>query len=378
MISLLVFANQLDQIEGSLYIPCSEFTLNRKLADLYSDYLLSSFRQTTATGLSELVGGSVSHDQVTRFLSSGDFGPKELWLAVKKEVRSVESEEGVLIFDDTVEEKMHTDENELNCWHYDHTKGRSVKGINLVNCLYYSEGTSIPVNFELVKKPYEYCDIKTRKRKRKSDRTKNEMVRDMLKMSIQQHLKYRYVLFDIWFSASETLNFIVEEVKKHFVSAVKSNRLVALSKEDRREGKFISMSDIEYSEQEPVRVWVKGLNFPVLAHKQIFTNKDGSQGILYLICSDLDCDKDAIETIYKKRWKVEVYHKTLKQNANMSKSPTKRVRTQANHIFMSIYATFKLECLSAKKKLNHFALKQKLLVNATRSAYAELMAMQSA
>ena len=262
--------------------------MNKVLTDLYSDYLLSSFGLTTATGLSDLVDGAVSHDQVTRFLSSGDFGPKELWKLVKKDVRSIESEEGVLIFDDTVQEKMHTDENELNCWHYDHTKGRSVKGINLVNCLYHSQGASIPVNFEIVKKPYEYCGVKTRKRKRKSGRTKNEMVRDMLKMSIQQGLKYRYALFDIWFSASETLSFIVETIKKHFISAVKSNRLVALSEQDKQEGKFISMSDIGYSGQEPVQVWVKGLNFPVLAHRQIFTNKDGSQGILYLICSDLD------------------------------------------------------------------------------------------
>jgi len=89
-------------------------------------------------------------------------------------------------------------------------------------------------------------------------------------------------------------------------------------------------------------------------------------------------DKDAIEAIYKKRWKVEVYHKTMKQNANLAKSPTKRVRTQSNHIFMTIYATFKLECLSIKKKLNHFALRSKMLIKATRSAYDQLRAMQGA
>ena len=352
--------------------------MNRQLLDLYSDYLLSSFGATTATGLSALLDGALSHDQVTRFLSKEDFGPKDLWKLVKKDVRSMESEDAVLIFDDTIQEKTYTDENALICWHYDHTKGRSVKGINLVNCLYYSQGASIPVNFELVKKPREYCDVNTKRIKRKSERTKNTMVRDMLKASQQQQLKYRYVLFDIWFSASETLNFIVETVKKHFVSAVKANRQVAMSKADKQAGKFISMSDIDYSLQEPVKVWMKGLNYPVLAHKQVFTNKDGSEGILYLIGSDLNCDKDAIETIYKKRWKVEVYHKTMKQNANLAKSPTRRVRTQANHIFLAIYSTFKLECLSIRKKLNHFALKNKLLVKATRSAYEQLTAMQSA
>ena len=84
-------------------------------------------------------------------------------------------------------------------------------------------------------------------------------------------------------------------------------------------------------------------------HMKIVYHKDGGQGILYWICSDLNCDKDAIETIYKKRWKVEVYHKTMNLNANLAKSPTRRVRIQANHVFLTIYSTFKLECLSIRK-----------------------------
>ena len=39
------------------------------IADLYSDYLLASFGATTATGLSQLLEGEVSHDQVTRYLA---------------------------------------------------------------------------------------------------------------------------------------------------------------------------------------------------------------------------------------------------------------------------------------------------------------------
>ena len=35
--------------------------------DLYTDYLLSSFGAATATGLSQMVDGAVSHDKVTRF-----------------------------------------------------------------------------------------------------------------------------------------------------------------------------------------------------------------------------------------------------------------------------------------------------------------------
>ena len=167
--------------------------MNNELIDLYSDYLLSSFGQTAATVLSSLVNGEISHDKVTRFLSHDGFSPKDLWRLVEKEVRLCESDDAVLIFDDTVQEKMHTDENELICWHFDHTKGRSAKGINMLNCLYHSQGISIPMNFELVKKPHQFCDIKTKKLKRKGNRTKNEMVRDMLMSAKHQHLRYHYI-----------------------------------------------------------------------------------------------------------------------------------------------------------------------------------------
>ena len=100
--------------------------------ELYTDYLLSSFGATTATGLSAMLEGEVSHDRITRFLSKQDYTSKDLWLQVKAMVRAVQSAEGVLIFDDTIQEKAWTDESELMCWHFDHCSGRSVKGINLL------------------------------------------------------------------------------------------------------------------------------------------------------------------------------------------------------------------------------------------------------
>ena len=82
----------------------------------------------------------------------------------------------------------------------------------------------------------------------------------------------------------------------------------------------------------------KGYAKEVLVVRQVFKNKDDSTGILHLVCSDLTCDYDAITTTYKKRWQVEVFHKSLKSNANLAKSPTRTLRTQSNHVFMAIYA----------------------------------------
>ncbi len=75
------------------------------LLDLYSDYLLCSTRQTGATGLSALTDGSISHDQITRFLSGQNFDSKKLWQEVKPLIRQYESAEACLIFDDAIIEK---------------------------------------------------------------------------------------------------------------------------------------------------------------------------------------------------------------------------------------------------------------------------------
>ena len=45
--------------------------MNKELTELYSDYLLSSFGATTATGLSDMLEGEVSHDRITRFPVQG-------------------------------------------------------------------------------------------------------------------------------------------------------------------------------------------------------------------------------------------------------------------------------------------------------------------
>lgn len=347
-----------------------------KHIELYSDYLIcNATGYATATGLSAMVGGDVSHDSVTRFLAQEKYQSKDLWLKVKSTVREVEEEEACLIFDDSIVEKEWTDESDLICWHYDHCKKRSVKGINLLNALYYTGEVSIPVAFELVTKP-EKTD-ENGKIKRASEQTKNELVRDMFDTCVANQLKFRYVLMDSWFGSKETFEHILKK-NKHFVVALKSNRLVALSLEDKQQGRFVHVNELELSDKQAVRGYLKGFEHEVLFVRRIFKNEGGSTAQLDLVCSDLTCDGEQVATIYQKRWKVEELHKSLKSNLGLAKSPTRTITTQNNHVFMSIYAFFKLECLKIKHKLNHFALRAKLLIRATQIAYAELAKFQTA
>jgi len=126
--------------------------MKKEILDLYTDYLISSFGQTTATGLSKLMNGDVSHDQVSRMLASRKMTSKDWWLKVKPEVRKIEQMDGLIIIDDSIEEKPYTDENEIICWHWDHAQNRAVKGINFITTLYYAQEIGLPVAFEIVYK----------------------------------------------------------------------------------------------------------------------------------------------------------------------------------------------------------------------------------
>ena len=72
-----------------------------------------------------------------RQVNSQELDNKKLWSFIKPFLRSVEKDNSVLIVDDTILEKPYTDESEINTYHYDHSKGRSIKGINVVNLIHW-------------------------------------------------------------------------------------------------------------------------------------------------------------------------------------------------------------------------------------------------
>lgn len=348
----------------------------KELLDIYTDYLISSFGLTTQTGLSRLLNGAISHDQIQRFLSKEIKTGKDLWLTVKPYVRQIQAEDGVIIVDDSIAEKPHTDENDIIAWHYDHTKGYSVKGINFITALYHVGDVSLPVNYHLVHKTEFYIDKKTKKKKRRSSVTKNEVYRDMLRQVKQNQIPFRYVLNDVWFASTDNMKFVKNELERDFIMPLKTNRKVAFTLEDKKQGRYERVDELDIEPDTVMTIYLEGVAFPLHLVKQVFTNGDGSIGILYLVTSDLKLSYDGITTIYGKRWNVEPYHKSLKQNASLAKSPTKTVKTQSSHFFAALCAYIKLEMLKVRTKINHFALKATLYMNALRSAFQTLDTLQ--
>lgn len=136
----------------------------------------------------------LSHDQITRFLGGKEFDNKDLWKIVKPHLRQIQDEEAVLIFDDTIQEKAYSDESEIIGWYFDHTVGRTVKGINLLSGIYYSKDISLPVSLHFVQKTERVTDKKTGKDKWESPISKNEVMRQMITSAISRQIPFRYVL----------------------------------------------------------------------------------------------------------------------------------------------------------------------------------------
>lgn len=340
------------------------------LLDLYSDYLISQNRYCTATGLAELLEGQYSHDKFTRFLGNNKFDSKQLWKIVKPIVQKQESK-AVLTIDDSIIEKPYSQDNDIICWHYSHAKGRAVKGIEIITAAAMFETITVPICYELIDKTHVYQDeADNNKLKRKSNCNKNKRFKRLIDQAISCNLQFDYILADNWFGSKDNLKYIHYDTSKKFIIGIKSNRLAAICPNT---NKLTRVSELAIESGTSTTVYLKGLDFPVQLLKQTFKNEDGSSGTLYLVTNDLAIVAEDILEIYKKRWKIEEFHKSVKCNASAEKSPTKTPTSQANHVFAAIIAFCKLELLKLCTSLNNFRLRAKLTLEANKASFAELM-----
>lgn len=347
-----------------------------RIGDIYSDYLIAQNKYATATGLSDLLPEVFSHDQITRFLRTAPAGSPELWREVKVTVRLAQDrDDGVLSLDDMIGEKPYTDENLIVSWHYSHAKHRQVKGINLLTAMVRYGDISLPIGYEVIEKDLAYCDLVSKREKRKASISKNEHFRSLIRQAVQNAVKFKHVLADSWFASKENMRYLHQDLGKLFIFGIKANRSVAMTEADKQAGRYQSLNCLSLEDGVPVKVYLKDILFPVQVMKKVFTNEDGSTGTLYLVTNDLRADGNRLLELYQKRWSIEEYHKSVKQNASFEKSPTRTVTSQLNHIFYSIIAFCKLERLKIKTKLNHFAIKYKLILRSNQIAMQELQNM---
>ena len=206
----------------------------------------------------------------------------------------------------------------------------------------------------------------------KSKKTKNEYCREMLKACKQNSIEFRYVLMDSWYSGQENMNFIVKDLKKSFIVSLKENRTV---KRKNSAGEIIWVGEIEnlqWGKCEVEEVYVDEVDFPVYVTRIIFRNEDEGTGIMHLCSDDKDLTRDQMLKIYQKRWGVEEFYRSAKQNASLGKSPASVPGSQINHILCAMYGYIKLEWMKMGSGINHYAMRSRMYLEALRGSIREL------
>lgn len=123
---------------------------------------------------------------------------------------------------------------------------------------------------------------------------------------------------------------------------------------------LIVKKNLEYINNVIKRKFIIGIRFnrtTVFSEKKsfkncfakVFTNKNRSTGVLYVISNDLKYDADYLYIIYQDRWKTELDYKSIKEDTSfVVVFSTKRILSQVNHIFSSLLVFSKLELLKTE------------------------------
>ncbi len=165
----------------------------------------------------------------------------------------------------------------------------------------------LPFGYEIIHKDVSFSDIETRRVKQKSNISKNALFRNLIQQSVDNKVMFDHVLENNWFGSKENMEFI-DKLGKKFIFGIKSNKIIALLGEDKKEGEFQQVSSLNMKAGKSKKIWLKGVFFQVMLIKKVFTNEDGSTGVLYLASNDIEHEVSHLYQIYQKRWRIEEYH----------------------------------------------------------------------
>jgi len=347
--------------------------------DIYVDYLITQNGQSTATGCSKLINNDVKHDAFTRMLSAREYDSKFVWEENKTAIRKVQNNDGVLILDNTICHKPYSQMNEIICYHYDHAEGRAVRGVNLLTAMVKYGDILFPIGYEIINK--DQIGVKKNEKGQEkmhfySRYTLNELARGLVQQALHNHAKFKYILGDCWFASKENILYFHKQ-KCKFILGIPSNRLVAVNRKDAKAKTYTRLDELGLNDGQARKVYLKNISFPVVVTRKVFKDGDAVQGEIYLVTNDLSLLGGCAYIIYQRRWSIETYHRSLKQNTSLTQSPTSTQKTQANHIGLSLLAYSRLEKLKMAQKNNHYAIKQKLLIAANQASYKAYMDMKS-
>lgn len=315
----------------------------------YCQYLICAQTNYTITNLAEHLQ-TWSHDVLNKYLRNERITAKMLWDNASKEIQI--DEEAYLIFDDSVLDKNYSFDIELVKYQYSGNAHDVIKGIGVVNCVYVNPKTG---NFWIIDYRIYNPDA--------DGYTKIDHVKNMLINAIHhKKIPFKTILMDTWYASTAMMMFVDETIKKIFYFPVKTDRLVDDLKEERKKGEkrsFTKANELTWTEEElksgklatlkrlPNGKKVKLFRIIVNNESTVIATNDFNQN-----------SSEVVHNVCKVRWKVEQFHREIKQLTGIEKCQCRKARIQRNHVGAAILVWNRLKKIAYESGKTIYTIKK--------------------
>jgi hypothetical protein len=312
----------------------------------YCQFIISTQKNYTQTFFSDH-HTHFSHDAINRYLQNDNVTPEIVWEQVKGVIEV--DPDAFLVFDDSVLDKNYSHKIELVRLQYSGNAHGLIKGIGVVNCLYVNPRTK------------RYWIIDWRVYAPDSDaKSKLTHMQEMFDhaMTVKQ-LPFRVVLMDSWYATKE-LMLHVHRADKIFYCPLKSNRKV-----DDSGGiaPYRAVNDLTWSDHDAATgKLIKIHGFPGALKVKLFRVAVTTTRTEWIVTNDLGQASTAdTREICAIRWKIEQYHREVKQTLGIEGCQCRSAQAQKNHIGCVILAWNFMSALARSFETNIYSIKNKML-----------------
>jgi len=315
----------------------------------YCQYLLSSQINYTLTNFADHVE-NLSHDRINRYLRNDKLTPKLVWEHVQPDIDY--SDNGYLLFDDTVIDKDSSNKIEGVRHQYSGNCHDIVKGIGVVTCVY--------VNPELEKFwiiDYRIFDPD------KDGKSKIDHLEDMLNHTeYKKLLPFTTVLVDSWY-ATHKLILKIDDMGKTYYCPLKKNRLVNDKTHSEEKPSYERIENLTWSQEELKSGKTVHINkFPKQYKIKLFQVTISTNRTEHIATNAMDQDSSSnVRDECAIRWKIEEFHREVKQLAGLEKCQCRKNRIQRNHIACSMLTWVYMKRTASKLKKTIYKVKHDLL-----------------
>jgi hypothetical protein len=312
----------------------------------YCQYLLSSQINYTLTHFADH-SERFSHDIINRYLTGDRITPHLVWENVSPYI--ILSEQGYVIFDDTVLDKRYSFNIALVRRQYSGNAHGVIKGIGVVTCVYVN-----PVLDQFWIIDYRIYDPDG------DGKTKLDHVQDMLSLIVyHKQLPFEAVLMDTWY-ATKDLMLHIEKLGKRYYCPLKDNRLVDDSNGTKPYQRIDALMWTETELQQGKRIKIKGV--PKDHKVKLFRVVSSTRRTDWVVTNDLAQEStSAAQEASDWRWKIEQFHREGKQLTGLERCQCRLARIVRNHIGCAILVWVRLKQVAHETAQTIYQVKYGLL-----------------